>query len=201
MTVALRDSRRVSERMGRRRLGGNNRHGPSGWVSWWFASFRRLPARSGLGHRGSFDSTYEGIAIGGGRSRHSTSPSIDPIVASAVSSSIDASFHIAVVVRYRWWRWWSSWLSSGSSGCARDRAKCTWDRTRDEGMALPGIVAEQQPARGHEEADHDGRRRRARNIVGFLPAHGNGHGVGICDVNPGSAASPERLRVGQFWWR
>jgi hypothetical protein len=63
---------------------------------------------------------------------------------------------------------------------------------------LPSIVAKQQPARGNKETDHDGRRRRARDIVGFLPAHGNGHGVGVEVVNPGfKDVESERLRVGE----
>lgn len=66
-------------------------------------------------------------------------------------------------------------------------------------VVLPSIVAEQQPARGHKQADHDGRRRRARDIVGFLPAHGNGHGVGVEDVNPGpEGVESKRLRVGEI---
>lgn len=45
-----------------------------------------------------------------------------------------------------------------------------------ETVALPCIVAKEQPGRGNEQADHDGRRRRARDIVGFLPSHGYRHG-------------------------
>lgn len=71
--------------------------------------------------------------------------------------------------------------------------------SRNRWSVLPSIVAEQQPARGNEETDHNSRRRRARDIVGFLPAHGNGHGVGVEVVNPGfSDVESERLRVGEI---
>lgn len=72
-------------------------------------------------------------------------------------------------------------------------------KSKENGGVLPSIVAEQQPARGNKETDHDGRRRRARDIVGFLPAHGNGHGVGVEVVNPGFRdVESERLRVGEI---
>ncbi|KAF5001502.1 hypothetical protein FGRMN_973 [Fusarium graminum] len=75
----------------------------------------------------------------------------------------------------------------------------TDQKPEGNGGVLPSIVAEQQPSRGNEKTDHNGRRRRARDIVGFLPAHGNGHGVGVEVVNPGlRSLESERLRVGEI---
>lgn len=49
----------------------------------------------------------------------------------------------------------------------------------------PSIIAEKQTSRCNEEADHDGGRRRASDIVGLLPAHGYRHGVVCWTFNPG----------------
>lgn len=43
---------------------------------------------------------------------------------------------------------------------------------------LPSVVAKEQASRGDEETDHNGRGRRAGDIVGLLPAHGYRHGDG-----------------------
>lgn len=45
-------------------------------------------------------------------------------------------------------------------------------------VCLPSVVAKEQSARGDEQTDHDGRGRRAGDIVGLLPAHGYRHGEG-----------------------
>ena len=50
---------------------------------------------------------------------------------------------------------------------------------------LPSIVAEEKTSGGDKETDHDGRRRRACDIVGLLPAHGYCHGCVGRTVNPG----------------
>lgn len=48
---------------------------------------------------------------------------------------------------------------------------------------LPSVVSEEQTTGCHKETDHDGRRRRACDIVGLMPAHGNRHGA-RWDVSP-----------------
>ena len=45
-------------------------------------------------------------------------------------------------------------------------------------VRLPSVVAKKQPARGDEQADHDGGGRGASDIVGLVPAHGEArHGA------------------------
>jgi len=59
--------------------------------------------------------------------------------------------------------------------------------------SVPCVVAKEQPACRDKETDHDGRRRRTRDIVRLLPAHGNRHGECWWTCNPGS-----RFAFGRF---
>lgn len=60
---------------------------------------------------------------------------------------------------------------------------------RGDPKGLPSIISEQESTRSDKQADHDGRGRRASDIVGLMPAHGNRHGFGICGINPRSLSA------------
>lgn len=50
---------------------------------------------------------------------------------------------------------------------------------------LPSIITKEQATGSDKKPDHDRWRRRASDIVGLVPAHGDGHGDGGFEINPG----------------
>lgn len=74
---------------------------------------------------------------------------------------------------------------SDEGGGRASHLTMSWKQWR---RCLPSIVTKEQTTGGDEEADHDGWRRRASDIVGLVPAHGDGHGDGVWGVNPGLQA-------------
>jgi hypothetical protein len=73
----------------------------------------------------------------------------------------------------------------------------------------PCVVAEQKSSASNEQADHDGRSRRASNIVGFVPGHGYCHGgreesvrltqVDVRGCRRGCEGKLSALMITRFW--